>query len=234
MTSPTELDSLDPDALRALAARMMAQVGEEDRELHYRHMRIDQLTHDIGVRKRMQLGKRSEKLGPEQMNLLEETMDADLAAIELELAQLKSTPASDDTRQKPERLLLLERLPRTEIHPGPENIVCACGCERVRAGEDISEKLDYTPGVFTVERHIRGKWACKACETLVQAPVPPPVIDKGIPTTGLLAQVRVAKFGDHLSLYRQERIFARAGADDCAINARGVGRRVWRAVAAAR
>lgn len=211
MTSPPELDSLHPDALRALAARLMAQVGEKDRELHYRQTRIEQLTHEIAMLKRMQFGKRSEKLDTEQMNLLEETMDADLGAIELELAQLKSTPASDDTRQKPKRSPLPERLPRTEIHHEPESIVCTCGCERVRVGEDISEKLDYTPGVFTVERHIRGKWACKACETLIQAPVPAHVIDKGIPTTGLLAQVLVAKFGDHLPLYRQERIFARAG-----------------------
>ncbi|WP_259473811.1 IS66 family transposase zinc-finger binding domain-containing protein, partial [Pseudomonas syringae] len=42
--------------------------------------------------------------------------------------------------------------------------------------------LDYTPGVFTVEQHVRGKWACRQCETLIQAPVPPQVIDKGIPT----------------------------------------------------
>jgi transposase len=50
-----------------------------------------------------------------------------------------------------------------------------------RIGEDVAEKLDYTPGRFTVERHIRGKWACAACETLVQAPVPAHIIDKGIP-----------------------------------------------------
>ncbi|MBN0796029.1 transposase, partial [Pseudomonas aeruginosa] len=49
------------------------------------------------------------------------------------------------------------------------------------------------------------------CETLIQAPVPAQVIDKGIPTAGLLAQVMVAKFADHLPLYRQEKIFARAG-----------------------
>ena len=66
-------------------------------------------------------------------------------------------------------------------------------------------------GEFTVERHIRGKWACEKCETLIQAPVPAQVIDKGIPTAGLLAQVLVAKYSDHLPLYRQERIFARAG-----------------------
>lgn len=75
----------------------------------------------------------------------------------------------------------------------------------------MAEKLDYQPGVFSVERHLRGKWACAQCETLVQAPVAAHVIDKGIPTTGLLAQVLVAKFADHLPLYRQEAIFGRAG-----------------------
>ena len=75
----------------------------------------------------------------------------------------------------------------------------------------MAEKLDYVPGVFTVERHIRGKWVCQDCETLVQAPVPAHVIDKGISTTGLLAQVLVAKYADHLPLYRQEALFGRAG-----------------------
>jgi len=80
-----------------------------------------------------------------------------------------------------------------------------------RIGEDVAEKLDYVPGVFSVERHIRGKWACAHCQTITQAPVHSHVIDKGIPTTGLLAQVLVAKFADHLPLYRQEAIFGRAG-----------------------
>jgi transposase len=80
-----------------------------------------------------------------------------------------------------------------------------------RIGEDVAEKLDYVPGIFSVERHIRGKWACAQCQTLTQAPVDAHIIDKGIPTTGLLAQVLVAKFADHLPLYRQEAIFGRAG-----------------------
>ena len=63
-----------------------------------------------------------------------------------------------------------------------------------RIGEDVAEKLGYTLGTFTVERHSRGKWACTQCETLVQAPVPVHVIDKGIPTTGLLAHVLIAKY----------------------------------------
>jgi transposase len=75
----------------------------------------------------------------------------------------------------------------------------------------VSEKLDYTPGVFEVQRHIRGKWVCRRCERLIRAPVPPHVIDKGIPTAGLLAQVLIAKYLGHAPLYRQEAIFGRAG-----------------------
>ena len=80
-----------------------------------------------------------------------------------------------------------------------------------RFGEDVAEKLDYEPGVFTVERHVRGKWVCAACEKIVQAPVPPHVINKGIPTAGLLAQILVAKYAHHMPLYRQEEIYTRAG-----------------------
>jgi len=80
-----------------------------------------------------------------------------------------------------------------------------------RIGEDIAEKLDYEPGVFTVERHIRSKWACTQCQTVTQVPVDAHVIDKGVPTAGLLAHVLVAKYADHLPLNRQEGIFGRAG-----------------------
>ena len=65
-----------------------------------------------------------------------------------------------------------------------------------RIGEDVAETLDYTPGHFTVERHIRDKWACDSCETLVQATAPAHIIDKGIPTAGLLVQVLVARYQD--------------------------------------
>jgi transposase len=90
-------------------------------------------------------------------------------------------------------------------------LTCRCGCQLQRIGEDVAEKLDYQPGVFTVERHVRGKWVCRPCETLVQAPVAPHIIDKGIPTAGLLAHVLVAKYADHQPLHRQSGIFERAG-----------------------
>ena len=61
------------------------------------------------------------------------------------------------------------------MHHEPESTSCTtpgCGYILKRIGEDVSEKLDYTPGLFTVERHIRGKWACAHCQSLTQAPVP--------------------------------------------------------------
>lgn len=113
--------------------------------------------------------------------------------------------------QQPKRGALPAQLPRVEFHHEPQSTTCPCGCQLQRIGEDIAEKLDYVPGVASVERHIRGKWVCKQCQTLTQAPVPAHVIDKGLPTTGLLAHVLVAKYADHLPLYRQEKIFERAG-----------------------
>ena len=147
--------------------------------------------------------------------MLDETLDADIAAIELELEQLAPTPPREAAQaSQPRRVRLPPGLPRVDIAHEPGSTVCTtpgCGCALKRIGEDVSEKLDYTPGVFTVERHIRGKWVCARCQTLTQAPVPAQIIDKGIPTAGLLAQVLVAKYADHLPLYRQESIFARAG-----------------------
>jgi len=210
MNLPTNLDALSPDELRTLAAQLMAQVGEKDRELRYRQAKIDQLTHELAIHKRWKFGKRSEQLTSEQASLLDEAIDADLEAIETELEALLPSSKSE-AKSKPKRQALPPQLPRTDIHHEPDAETCTCGCALKRIGEDISEKLDYTPGTFTVERHIRGKWVCDQCETLVQTPVPPHVIDKGIPTAGLLAHTLVSKFGDHLPLYRQERIYARAG-----------------------
>ena len=202
MALPTNLHALDADALRQL---LIAQ----DRELTWRQTKTDQLTPELSLHKRWRFGVKTERLPVEQAQLFEETVEADLAAMAEELEQLsgKASAAKGKAKRKP----LPPELPRTEIHHEPDSTTCACGCQMQRIGEDVAEKLDYTPGTFSVERHIRGKWVCQDCETLVQAPVPAHVIDKGIPTTGLLAQVLVAKYADHLPLYRQEAIFGRAG-----------------------
>ncbi|KAF3999541.1 hypothetical protein HNR39_000894 [Glaciimonas immobilis] len=76
-------------------------------------------------------------------------------------------------------------------------MTCRYGCQLQRIGEDISEKLNYTPGAFSVERHVRGQWACASCETLIQAPLPAQVIEEGIPAAALLAQALVAGYAYH-------------------------------------
>jgi transposase len=227
------LSSLTAEQLRDLAGDLMTQIAHQsqqhgqaiaskdqelqrkDREIQYRQAKIDQLTHEMAVLKRWKFGRSREQLDSVQASLLDETIDADIAAIEQELEELASMPRADaDTRKQPKRAALPPELSRVEMHHEPESTVCTtpgCGCSLKRIGQDVAEKLDYTPGVFTVERHIRGKWACAKCQTLTQAPIPAQIIDKGIPTAGLLAQVLVAKYADHLPLYRQETIFARAG-----------------------
>ncbi len=202
-----DLDTLDADALRQALRATRAEVA-------FKQAVIDKLTHENALLKRLKLVARSEKFGPEQRSLIDETLDADLAAVAAEIEAMR--PASGGTRAQPRREKLPAHLPRRAVHHEPESTTCGCGQPLQRIGEDVAERLDYQPGVFTVERHIRGKWACRCCSQrgegrIVQAPVAPHVIDKGLATTGLLAQVLVAKYLDHLPLYRQEAIFERAG-----------------------
>ena len=211
MTSLPDLDQMTPEQLRALAAQLMSKIDTQDRKIHRDETIIEQLAHEIAILKRHKFAKRSEQISPAQGSLLDDLLNTDLEAIEAELRALRPAPAQTEPRQQPKRAPLPPQFPRTVIHHEPDNTQCTCGCQLQRIGEDVSEKLDYTPGLFTVEQHVRGKWACRQCETLIQAPVPPQVIDKGIPTAGLLANVMVAKFADHLPLYRQEKIFGRAG-----------------------
>jgi transposase len=202
------------EQLRALAEQAMqllSQIDSMGQKIHRLETVNEQLAHEIAILKRHKFAKRSEQLSPDQGSLLDDLLDTDIAAIEAELKAANPPAAPAEPRQQPKRAPLPPQFPRTVIHHEPENTQCACGCQLQRIGEDVSEKLDYTPGVFSVEQHVRGKWACRQCETLIQAPVPAQAIDKGIPTAGLLAHVMVAKFADHLPLYRQEKIFGRAG-----------------------
>ena len=211
MQAIDQLARMSADELREFAASLIDKVSRLDGENRLKQLKIDQLTHEMAVLKRWKFGGRSEQLQGEQKTLFDETLDADIEAIELELRALRNEAEQVAPKEQPKRAALPANLPRRDIRHEPDATTCGCGCAMKRIGEDVSEKLDYTPGVFTVERHIRGKWACANCQTLIQAPVPAHVIDKGIPTAGLLAQVLVAKYLDHQPLYRQEGIFARAG-----------------------
>ena len=79
-------------------------------------------------------------------------------------------------------------------------------------GEDVSERLDVVPTTFRVLVTRRPRYGCRSCESaVVQAPAPTRIVEGGIPTEALISQVLVAKYADHLPLYRQAQIYARQG-----------------------
>ena len=208
MIDRIQLQDMSADDLRALALELMTEVQAKqhivdrtEAALRFSDAELPLPMHEMAVLKRYRFSGRSEKLGHEQQSLLDEAIDADLAAIELVLESLSTEPKTKDAPNKPRRAQLPANLQRIDIQHEPESTVCGCGCALKSIGEDVSEKLHYTPGVFTVERHVRGKWVCAHCETLTQAPVPAHVIDKGISTAGLLAHVLVSNHSNHLPLY---------------------------------
>ena len=193
MQLPHDMAQMDAQQLRDLATSLFVQVTQQDHELKSKQLKIDQLTHEMAVLKRWQFGRRSERLDPAQRSLLDEAIDADLVAIEHELEALQM-PRPMPVKSIPRRVALAAHLPRRDIPHEPDSTVCSCGCQLERIGQEVSERLDYKPGFFEVERHVRGKWVCRRCETLIQAPIPAQIIDKGIPSAGLLAHVLVSKY----------------------------------------
>src|SRR5690606_36533151 len=133
-------------------------------EILYKDTKIAQLTHEIAGLRRYQFGKKGERLSGEQGSLLDETVAADIAAIELELEQLRAAPSISQPKQQPKRAPLPPELPRIEHGHEPDSTICTCGCQLQRIGQDVAANLDYVPGIFSVGPHIRRKWACKPCQ----------------------------------------------------------------------
>jgi transposase len=178
-------------------------------ELKFEKARNKALNFEIARLKRWRFGASSESLdtqAPLFEALLADTVLEDRAAQD----EVKPPPAARAKAQAV-RQALPASLARIDHHHEIEATHCACGQALVRIGEEVSEQLDCVPAQFFVHRHIRGKYACACCQSIQAAPMPAQIIDKGIPAPGLLAQVIVAKHDDHLPLYRQTEIYARAG-----------------------
>ena len=195
MISAVQLQALDPQTRQAVQS-LLAQIQQRDAEIAFKQAFIDKLTHEMAALKRMKFAATSERfastLSPEQRSLLEETLDTDIHELDGELQRHRKKSNKTDEKQLPKRAQLPAHLPRRDVPHEPADTTCGCGQAMQRIGEDVAEKLDYTPGVFSVHRHVRGKWVCACCQTLKQAPVDAHIIDKGIPTSGLLAHVLVA------------------------------------------
>lgn len=110
------------------------------------------------------------------------------------------------------RKSLPDHLVREDVLLDVEDRVCTCcGGALHPIGESVSEMLDCVPAQLRVMRIARPKYACRACNKVVQAAAPERLIAGGLATPALLAQVLVSKYCDHTPLYRQSQIFARHG-----------------------
>jgi transposase len=182
---------------------------------------------------RSRYGARSEKLDPDQLQLALEEVAQSLGAAQ---AVVDPEAAADrrvtGERKPPQRNrgALPAHLPRVEIVIDIEDQRCPCCRSPMHViGEDVAEMLDVVPAVYQVKVIRRPRYGCRGCEgAIVQAPAPERPLTGGMATEALLAQVLVAKYSDHLPLYRQAQIFARHGIDlDRSTLANWVGRACW-------
>src|SRR3954452_8331843 len=213
-----------PNDVAALRAMLVAARAERDAERAEKAQlaaecnqlasQNDRLRYLIRQLQRLQFGRRSEKLDPDQLNLALE--DIEQAIAETEAEQEKADPALKRARAKTRRTgraSLPEHLPRVEVVIAPDDTACpCCGGAMQVIGEDCSSRLDITPAQYRVLITRRPKYACRNCqEGVVQAPAPARLIEGGLPTERMVAHVLVAKYADHSTLYRQSQILARQG-----------------------
>ena len=204
-------------ALKALLARSQSDLAEHQAALAASEEARRRLEIIIDDLRREKFGSKSEKLTPDQFNLPLE--DIEIAQGVLDAAQekaeaiIKGKSDRRDRSRDSKRGRLPAHLPRVERVIEPRSTMCPCGCgPMTMIGEDVSERLDVIPAQFRVLVTRRPKYACRRCSGAVaQAHAPEHVVPGGLPTEALIAQVIVAKFGDHLPFYRQAEIYARQG-----------------------
>jgi transposase len=230
----------DPDALRAFALACQSELAAATSGLkaaqlsvQLRTLEIEKLKFQIAKLRRMQFGRSSERIARriEQLELQLEELETGAAQDEAKAeTEDRPTPAID--RARPKRRPLPEHLPRQQIVHEPENdgaCTCPdCGAGMAKLGEDVTEVLDYVPVHFLVIRHVRPKYACKACDAIAQAPAAAMPTPRGRAAPGMLAHVLVSKYCDHQPLYRQSEIYRREGIDlDRSTLCDWVGQAAW-------
>jgi transposase len=215
-----DLENLPSDTtlLHRLVREMAAVVEIRDGEIERLQIIIKKL-------QRAQFGRRSERLDADQLALAFEDLDGDIARIRESRPGIATEAAEAPSRRKP----LPDHLPREDVLLDVDSAICGCCGGALHAiGESVSEMLDWAPAQLRVVRISRPKYACRACNKVVQAPAPERLIAGGLATPALLAQVLVSKYCDHTPLYRQAGIYAREGVDlDRAVMANWVGKSVW-------
>ena len=197
-----------PDDIERLKELVIAQQAQ----LQSRELEIERLKLQLARLKRMQFGQSSEQRAAEiaQLELTLEDLEVN-GSDHAEAVPIPSTEATVSTL--PKRKPLPPHLPRETITHTPACQCPECGGPLRHVSDDVAEIIERLPARFKVIRHVRPKYACAACQTLVQCAAPARPIARGMAGPGLLAHVLVSKYGDHLPLYRQSQMLAREGID---------------------
>ncbi len=215
-----------PDDLAECHGLLLAafqQASELERVLDQTAASYDELkeTHqatldELGRLKRWVYGRRRERIveGDGQRHLFDLEPVASGESDDMSIPEPPRQQVATHTRRR-RRELDLDKLPhyRHELDVLPSEKICSCcGRTKDQIGKDETKILDYVPPKLEVHVHVRPKYACRWCKDGVVSPPPPErPIARGIAGPGLIAQIVVSKFGDHLPLYRQEDIFTRHG-----------------------
>ena len=212
---PVTFESLpdDPGLLKQMILEVLDLLGKKDHE-------VESLKHRLSLLARRLYGVKSEKFNPDQLLLFPDMNQPD-DDTQASATTTPPAPTTDEQAQPKRKGHGRRGLPKNlrrepHLHElSEEQRQCPCckvAC--VKFGEDVSEQLDYIPASLFVNVHTRCKYACPNChDYVIVAGKPPQPIEKGLPGPGLLAQVIVSKYADHLPLHRLERIFARQGAE---------------------
>src|SRR5271166_5501496 len=223
---------LDPAALpkNVIALRTLLLHREDEHAAELQQHVADLIAARNGLQEQVlrneQLKLRLARLLRERFGVSSEKLRSEIEQLELLLGEseeqvAEATPPEPDEpatesevqRRQPARKPLPATLPRDVVEHAAPCACPKCGGTLRPLGEDVTEVLDYVPGSFRVTRHVRPKLSCRRCEAIAQAPAPSLPIHRGLAGPGLLAHVLTAKYCEHLPLYRQAEIYARAGID---------------------
>ncbi len=218
MSDDANILSDNPTVLKAMIATLQAENARMPATLQAHEQLVQALCLRIAKLQKQAFGKSSEKIERE-IAQLELTLEDLLVAVaeqsggpikEDEPAETDNPVAEPMPRRRP-RVLDATPRERRELDPGP---CCPdCGGDLRVVAEDVSELLDLVAAQMKVIQIARVKKSCRRCERMVQPAAPSRPIPGSMAGPGLLAQILVSKFDDHLPLYRQHKIFARMGAD---------------------
>lgn len=180
-------------------------------------LKYDALFFEVGQLKKMIFGSKHERFvpaSPESQLALDLAVDAIATAAQTEEVTVTKTVTKTASKPiiHPGRSPLPAHLRREATTLEPDNI--PEGSRKI--GEEITEELEYEPGELFVKKYIRPKYATpqpaqSLKSEIIIAPMPQRPIEKGIAGPGLLAQIVIDKYADHLPLYRQQQRFARSG-----------------------